>query len=203
MWKRRQKREAGSRLNSLAVDVPMLRRGQSRGLAPRPSPGQRGASAGPAEASSAFHSPAIGGRASPATIPADRDFGICSCQAERQEEAGKGCWSQPSHRKSQGQLCTALQEPGTQGGRRSIRRKKCLMVTARPPGPARWTGKKGGRSCPLGRLQLLSPRASGPLPGQEPWAPLTLLPGGRVQMGSQRKGCHRRGLVGRGWAQSP
>lgn len=52
------------------------------------------------------------GRTGPATIPADGDFGICSCQAKRQEKAGKDCWSQPSHWQGLGQLGTALQEQG-------------------------------------------------------------------------------------------
>lgn len=82
VWKRRQKQEAGSRLNSLAVDVPMLRRGQSRGLAPRPSPRQRGASAGSAEASSAFHSPAIRG-GGPAQLPAQLTVILASAVARQ------------------------------------------------------------------------------------------------------------------------
>lgn len=82
MWRRRQRQEADSRLNSLAVAVPMLRGGQSRELAPRPAPRQRGASAGPASASSAFHSPAIR-RGGPAQPPSQLMVILASAVARR------------------------------------------------------------------------------------------------------------------------
>lgn len=67
------------------------------------------------------------------------------------------------------------------------------MVTARPPGPVRWAGK-GRRSCPVGWLQLLFPGASRPRLGQEPWAPVRLMPGRRVQTGAIREGAGGQGV---------
>lgn len=140
------------------------------------------------------------GRASPATVPADCDFGICSCRAKRQEKAGKDCWSQSP----------PLEEPGpalhSPAGTRDTRRQKYKAEKmshgnskASRAGEVDW--KEGEEELPSG----LAPASisSGLTTPSWAGAPLMLMPGGRVQMGSQRTGYRRRGLLGRGWAQSP
>lgn len=70
---------------------------------------------------------------------------------------------------------------------RGIRQRKCLTITE-----ASRAGEVGGqrerRGCPVSELQLPSPRASGPLPRQEPWTPIRLIAGGQVQLGLPEKG---------------
>lgn len=142
-----------------------------------------------------------GGRQAPAIIPAHPAVILAPAVARERgrRKQDRDCWGQSSRWKSPGQLCTAPQEPGIQGGSENIRRRKMSHGNSEASRPVSWAGRKGRRSCPVGWLLLPCPRASGPLPGQEPWAPIRLRPGGRVQTGAIREG----GWWGRGRAQSP
>lgn len=51
-----------------------------------------------------------------------------------------------------------------------------------------WAGQRERRDCPVSGFQLPSPGASGPLPRQDPWTPVRLIPGGQVQLGLPEKG---------------
>lgn len=95
-----------------------------------------------------------------AQLPSQLTVILASAAArERQEKAGKDCWSQSAHWKGQGQLCTAPQEPGIQGSRRSIRQRKMSHGNSKAS-RAKEVDWKGEEELPSWLAPASSPRTS-------------------------------------------
>lgn len=154
------------------------------GCCAQASPRQGGASAGPRGQPSLPFPSSQEGRTSPSYTPAGSDLASAVARERGRRKQGRDCWGQSSRWKSQGQLCTALQEPRIQGGG-SVRPRKMSRGHGEAS-RASELGWKGGEELP----RWLAPASISWGLTTPSWAGAggSPMPGGRVHNGAIREG---------------